>query len=192
MSNPIARMLSRRSSRLQNTSFDETERLEGRPSREESERFILSRTEEKRSGPALPFTRPFTSSSSTIDSPSTPSAAGASARDCSASSSVSMSYDDVSSGSVAKSLVDWLESENERDDSDDDDNESVPLLLRAVRADRKAQPSFEERDDVIGGDGRLLLPRDGFIVKEEETVARSAAVSDDRGGIDRAMVGMIE
>jgi len=57
---------------------------------------------------------------------------------------VPMSYGSVSSGSVAKSIADWPESENERDDCDDDDNESILLPLRAVLAEKKARPSFEE------------------------------------------------
>jgi len=73
------------------------------------------------------------------------------------------------------------------------------LLTTDVLADKKAQLLFDENEDVFIGvvNPNLLLPmpmRDndvlGCIVKEEDAVARSATVSDDRvGGIDdRAMV----
>lgn len=94
-----------------------------------------------------------------------PLVAGVSARDCSASPSVSMSYEE--DPPVANSL-DWLV--NERDES---------VLLVPVLADKKAELLIGE-DDVIGDS--VLLCEGDLIVKEEDAVARSATVSDDRAG----------
>ena len=100
-----------------------------------------------------------------------PLTTGFSARDCSASSSVSMSYDDVSSGRVENSLLDVCDV-NERDESECD--ESVRLVVRSVLTDRNAvfvKGVIDER-----------------IVREEDPVARSATVSEERaGGIARVI-----
>lgn len=144
----MARMLSRRSSRLQNTSLEDMGRWEGRSLRESRERFILSRRGPKRCGAFLLMTLlpPLTSPSAEDDLPLT---TGDSARDCSASSSVSISYDDVSSGSVANNLEDCTENIDEREDIDDDENDRVLLVLRLVRADMNAAELIEEEYDAV-------------------------------------------
>ena len=189
MSNPIALMLSRRNSLLQNTSLDDIGRWEGRSLRDARERFILSRRGENRCGPTLlPFTLPLMSSpspsSAADDLLLIPLMMGPSARDCSASSSESISYEDVSSGTVANCLDDWW-LENDREESDDD-NDSV-LFVFPVLVDKNAV--LVEEEVVIG---MLKLRRWVMgVVKEDDVVARSATVSDEyRAGGTRVRVMM--
>lgn len=107
--------------------------------------------------------------------------AGVSASDCSASSSVSISYDDVSSGNVENNLLD--RDANDRDDSDDD---SEVLAVWPVLADKNAVLM----EDVIA---MLLLwgdERGRIDVSDDDAVASRAIVSDDRAGgrVDRVML----
>lgn len=166
----MARRLSRRSSRLQNTSSEDMGRWEGKSFREARERFILSRRGEKRSFLlAFPLTLPLmllALSRAEGDSPLAMTVTGDSARDCSAPSSVSISYDDdVPSGSVPNSLPVW--DANER------------KVVWPVLADKNAV-LIEEAGGVIA---KFLLGDEGIVVNDDDAVAKSATVSDDRAGV---------
>lgn len=146
----MARKLSRRSSRLQNTSLDEIGRYVGKSWMDARERFILSSRGAYRSNDVLP---PFTLLPLTLlslDEDSELPLRGLSARDCSASSSESISYVDVSSGlTVASSLL--LDDENEQvlEDRSCDDNGSIILVVALRLAEDERNAVLTEEEDKI-------------------------------------------
>ena len=147
----MARKLSRRSSRLQNTSLDEIGRYVGKSWMDARERFILSSRGAYRSNDVLaPFTLlPLTLLS--LDEDSELPLRGLSARDCSASSSESISYVDVSSGlTVASSLL-LLDDENEQvlEDRCCDDNGSIILVVVLRLAEDERNAVLTEEEDPI-------------------------------------------
>ena len=147
----MARKLSRRSSRLQNTSLDEIGRYVGKSWMDARERFILSSRGANLSNDVLP---PFTLLPLTLlsfDEDSELPLRGLSARDCSASSSESISYVDVSSGwTVASSLL--LDDENEQVLEDVwccDDNGSIILVVVLRLADDERNAALTEEEEPI-------------------------------------------